>query len=296
MIQSSSPLGSDEGRQRHDHWQMAVASRPRSIPSEVCTTLATAVAVVLLATSLLSATVFDPFPYRSAHKLAVLSGTAAPSQGIQGLFGRFVARESTVFQAVEFFQMPETLRIGVERPLSVNAIRVSPGLTSALGVQFLAGRPPSSDREVALSEGLRQRLFGGAPLKSLGATVVISGVIHQIVGILPPKFFFPDNTVEVYLALNGDAAFNLGFVHALVRLKPPVAEALAREQLAALVRHYNRESGARAGAVLHPLPRFDPRLSTPGALGLGDVVCGHGPPRHRERRESPNHSRSRPIA
>jgi len=88
---------------------------------------------------------------------------------------------------------------------------VTPGFFGVLGVHPLQGRGFSADEGVSGNDGvavisyeLWQRHFGGDP-EMVGQTVVLDGLPHTVVGIMPPHFWFrfPDQDVWAPLAFTG---------------------------------------------------------------------------------------------
>lgn len=70
-------------------------------------------------------------------------------------------------------------------------------VTPTLGRDFVAEDPVPLG-PVILSDGLWRRLFGEGP-EILGQTIELSGRLHEVVGIMPPTFQFPDASVEYWV-------------------------------------------------------------------------------------------------
>jgi putative ABC transport system permease protein len=124
--------------------------------------------------------------------------------------------------------------------------RVSPAVLDTLGVAPALGRflTDDDDREgappvVIVSDGLWRDRYGSSP-GVLGASLVIDGDAHTIVGVAPPAFAFPDPRVRFWLpyviprsptAPTGATVFT-----ALARLKPGVTLAQAEAEGTAAAR------------------------------------------------------------
>lgn len=113
------------------------------------------------------------------------------------------------------------------------------GVAPALGRDF---RPEEVLRygPVMLSHRAWQRLFAGDP-DVVGRTVITSGQTYEIVGVMPPDFTFPDESVETWIAWNLPAVYEGNaesrtwrFLDGMGRLKPGVSVQAAEEELDAI--------------------------------------------------------------
>ncbi len=94
----------------------------------------------------------------------------------------------------------------------LTGLYVTPDFFRVLGVQPAQGRAftaeegrPGSDRVAIISYGLWQRRFGG-DTGAMGTTILLDGVPHTLVGIMPQHFWFrfPGQDVWTPLAIVGD--------------------------------------------------------------------------------------------
>jgi putative ABC transport system permease protein len=111
-------------------------------------------------------------------------------------------------------------------------LRVNP----VLGRHFLPEEEALADARVAIiSFGLWQRRFGGAPA-AVGRTLVLDGVPHTVVGVLPRGFRFVwDAEVWRVAARPGETRDRHNF-HLVGRLRPGVSIAQARRDVDAVSR------------------------------------------------------------
>jgi putative ABC transport system permease protein len=86
---------------------------------------------------------------------------------------------------------------GGDEPARVQGYQVTPNTFDLLGVPASRGRTfapdegaPGRDRVVVLSHGLWERRFGSSP-GALGRVVSINDDPYTIIGVMPPKFEFP---------------------------------------------------------------------------------------------------------
>ena len=85
-------------------------------------------------------------------------------------------------------------------PERLPGFRITSGLFEALGVRPSLGRTFVRDDEtygrhhvVIIGDGLWKRRFAADP-SVVGRTVMVDGEPHQIVGVMPPRFAFPDGS------------------------------------------------------------------------------------------------------
>jgi putative ABC transport system permease protein len=92
---------------------------------------------------------------------------------------------------------------GGDEPEQVMGDYVSANLFSLLGVTPVFGRTISPDDEhrrtrvVVLSHGMWQRRFGAAP-DAIGKTLEIDGQTSQVIGVMPPDFYFPTKDTQLW--------------------------------------------------------------------------------------------------
>ena len=178
--------------------------------------------------------------------------------------------------------------IGVGEPRRLAGSAISADLLTTLGAHAAAGRifAPGEDSAratptVILSHGLWQTAFGGSR-DIIGRKIRLDDDLHEVIGVMPPAFGFPDRSVELWvpLVLSADDKqdrTNNEF-YAVARLKPGVTLEAARselEVLAARSRQLYPKENANTGAVVLPLRE---ELVTPEARTVvvalgGAAVC-----------------------
>jgi len=122
----------------------------------------------------------------------------------------------------------------------VAAARMTASMFNTLHVQPLRGRAfhdaeddPSSPPVVVIGQQLWTRRFGAAAT-IIGRRIDIDGVAHEIVGVMPARFDFPNTQIELWLPIGIDplrtksAAFDY---HAVGRLRPGISLATATADL-----------------------------------------------------------------
>lgn len=165
-----------------------------------------------------------------------------------------------------------TFRVPGGATLQAPAVPASRELFDVLGASPLLGRgfqpgddAPGADPVVVLGHGLWQSELGGRP-EALGRQVVIDGMQRTVVGIMPPDFYFPDRTVELWLPGPLDPENTAGNWSLLGRVPPGrTAETMDAE--------LERITAALAGRFSYDDPRWD-RTRQAALTPLRDWLIG----------------------
>jgi putative ABC transport system permease protein len=246
--------------------------------------------------SIVNAYLLRPLPYDRPDRLVVLfeRNVVGDEQDMALAPGNFFDWQSasTTFQSMSAYTT-RTTTVGADtagaEPERVGACACSGTLFATLGVQPRLGRPfsPEEDRfgvprVVIIGEQLWQRQFHGAA-DTIGKTIRVNEVPHQIVGVMPRGFMFPYRTIEVWTPLaaslppSQQVRHDLHFLQAVGRLRDGVPMERARAEIDALAAQYKsahpNESTAK-GAALVPLHEFLVRgVRTLLLVLLGAVAC-----------------------
>ena len=134
---------------------------------------------------------------------------------------------------------------GAGEPERVKALFVTGNVFSVLGVDAVVGRPFREEETwqgkhtvVVLSHALWQRRFGGDP-GIIGQTISLSGRNREVVGVMPPDFYFPSKEIEMWVPMgwNYEQIARLRrphFLRAVGRLKAGVTTEQARAEMTAI--------------------------------------------------------------
>ncbi len=115
-------------------------------------------------------------------------------------------KRATVFSGLTLLQQGAAgVALGNEHPRLIGALITYPNLLDVLQVRPLLGRAfrpddaiEGRDNVAILTYGLWQSLFDGDP-KVIGKTVRLADVPHQVIGVLPRNFQFPDgNSLDAF--------------------------------------------------------------------------------------------------
>jgi predicted permease len=198
-----------------------------------------------------------PLPYPSPDRL-VFVWTYNPRQG----FDKDVAsypnfddwrRQSTSFEAMSAYTGVGFALTQAGDPAQIRGAAVTPGFFETLGVAPAIGRTfvareagRGDDRVAVLSHDLWQTRFGGDPA-AVGRSIVLNGVRHEIVGVMPASFAHPE-TAQVWTPLVPSERFaalmqarGAFWLQVIGRLKPGVERGAAQAEMNAITSALERQ-------------------------------------------------------
>lgn len=196
--------------------------------------------------SAVNAVLLRPLPYHEPEALVVVP-EKRPKEGV---FDNPVSpadfldwsRMNGAFRHMAAVTSAPADLTGAGDPVRLPAGLVTPAFFEVLGTAPALGRgfraeeaSPGTHRVAILSDALWRRRFASNPA-IVGAKVSLNGVPHEIVGVLPASFEFPDTTIELWLplALEGGAQAPSRTIHFLTvyaRLKSGVTLERARTEM-----------------------------------------------------------------
>lgn len=148
--------------------------------------------------SVLNAVLLRPLPYAGAERIYQLQGRVDPhSQWISAPDFLSWRGQTRVFEAMAAAKDERYVVTGVPVADEVLGLGASRELLPMLGVAPAIGRAFADDdyrdaapRTAILSDKLWKRHFAG-DRSALGKTILLDGVPHQVIGVMPPEFQFP---------------------------------------------------------------------------------------------------------
>lgn len=154
-------------------------------------------------------------------------------------------------------------------------------VSSQLGRSFSADdQKPDAHQVVILSHGFWERRFGGDP-SLLGKSIRIDDAQFDVVGIMPPGFFFPNQKIELWVPLAIDpnsrmAGRGMHILDVIGRLRPGVRLEQARAEMgtlaARLEQAYPRENTGHGADVFLLLDDWTSSYRTSLILIFGAVI------------------------
>jgi putative ABC transport system permease protein len=161
-------------------------------------------------------------------------------------------KQGTSFESIGVMRPASVNLTGVGEPELLSGARVSANIFAVLGIQprlgrsFMEGEDPAGhDRVAILADSLWRRRFHSDPA-IVGRKILLNGLPHEVVGVLPPSFRFPAGAgfgmlsaaakIEVFRPLgyeNDDLRLHMGDFNYWVtgRLRPGVSIRQARAEL-----------------------------------------------------------------
>ena len=193
--------------------------------------------------SLVDAVLLKPFPYQDPERLVLLWGAKSESvtRGISGPDLEDWRQQSRTFRDMDAFLGNMKFSLGAEAsdmvPGACMGARVLPvlGVQPALGRNFVAadertGAPPV----VLLTQALWRTRFASDP-GIVGRTIRLGGQPHEVIGVTPAGFFFPDTDARLWVPSPcGFAGFDKRgamLLHAVGRLRTGVSVKQAQSDL-----------------------------------------------------------------
>jgi putative ABC transport system permease protein len=221
--------------------------------------------------SAVDAVLLRPLPYPDADRLVKIWEKRLR----EGVFNNVVApadfvdwsKMSSAFEAMAAFTAVTADLTGAGEPVRLFAGAVSPDFFDILRVSPVIGRSFRPEegrvgrhRVVVLNHGLWERRFGSDPA-IVGQKILLNGVPHDVIGVLPRSFEFPDRTIELWSPLAFDGATEAPtrsnhFLEVYARLKPEVSLERARADMDRLGAELSRQypdSNQNHGAHVAPL-------------------------------------------
>jgi putative ABC transport system permease protein len=155
-------------------------------------------------------------------------------------------------------------------PQRLQGLSVTGNIFSVLGADALVGRTLREEETwqgksavVVLSYGLWQRQFGGDP-KIVGQKIALNGVNREVVGVMPPNFYFPSKEADFWLPVGWDRG-QVGqlrsphFLRVVARLKSGVTMEQARAEMKLIAAQLEAQypaTNTQMGVGLGPLKEW----------------------------------------
>ncbi len=254
-------------------------------------TIALGIGATTAVFSLVNGVLLRPLPFANPDRLVELSH----SMQLQGIShvdqsdGTFLyyRRANHVFTDVGAFRAADVnLSATTERDAAgakrEEAAKASAGLFGVLGVAPIRGRVfrededlPSAAPVAIIGERLWREQYAADP-DIIGRSIVIDGVPHEVIGVMPRSFAFPDARTSLWLPIGIDpantktAAFDY---RAVARLRPGVTSSAAAAELARLLPEAPEAFPGRLTANAIALTHMEPVVRPLRDVMLGGV--GH---------------------
>jgi putative ABC transport system permease protein len=258
--------------------------RAPAFAAAVVLVLALGVGTTTALFSLVHGILLAPLPYPEPDRLLRLTHTSSAGRAAVDLSDAIVMlyqSEARAFDGVAAWRFDDgdlaPLEAG-QSAVRVRGARVTASFFDVLGVPPALGRAfapgddrPGAARVVVLSHHLWQERLHGAP-DAIGRQIEVNDVPRTIIGIMPPRFAYPANHVELWLPLAFDPAHTRPATLNLIgigRLKRGVSSEGARADLARVLT--NPGESFQGGAAAAP---WQETHIAPHVQSLRDSIVG----------------------
>ena len=187
-------------------------SRSRMFALIAIACLAIGIGVNTTIFSVMNAILLRPFAFTDPDRLVVIQEVNTRNNGTTGVAWPNLVdyrTQSRAFSDIAAVQGRSMTLANVDEPERLEGSAVSWNLFPMLGVPPALGRmiradedKPGADRVVLLSDGLWQRRFGRDP-SIVGKTLVLNEVAHTVIGVMGPRFKFPEQS-ELWVPLRAN--------------------------------------------------------------------------------------------
>ena len=214
----------------------------------------------------------QPLPYPHPDRLMMV-WTHNPRQGFDKDVGTYPNFEDWRRASQSFDGCPRTRgerdADGSGDPAQIRGARVTPEFFETMGVVPLQGRAFSSadgqaggERVVIVAHGLWTRRFG-ADASIVGRRIVLDGVPHEVIGVMPASFEHPaDAELWMPLAPVGELEALFGargsyWLTIIGRLKPGVTRVAAQSEMDVIAGRLEKEYPSNAGIGIRLVPMHE---------------------------------------
>src|SRR4051794_20325783 len=181
--------------------------------------------------SVVNAILLRPFPFADPDRIVAVHETQPKNDvdraGLSYLDYRDLREQSTSFAQTAAYAGRSITFSGSEEPERVVGEAISAGLFPLLGVKPALGRhirededQPGAPHVVLLSDEIWKRRFNSDPT-IIGKSVLINAAAHTVVGVMPPRFKFPESSLAwiPLMPIVHDEARGIRSLAVLARLK-----------------------------------------------------------------------------
>jgi putative ABC transport system permease protein len=217
-----------------------------SVSSVVILTLALGIGANAAIFCAVNSMLFHPLGFRDTSRIVSLSSTLAYfpafSLGESPADYADIKRETHTFEQMAIYQTARMNLLGHGDPEEVSVAEISASLLPLLGIRARYGNvfSPRDERDgtnvAVLADTLWQKRFGSNP-NAIGKTILLNGNVYTIVGIMPRRFGFPENSelwIPISPSMNDDRNRMNHSFSVLATLKSGVTLSQASAEMSAI--------------------------------------------------------------
>jgi putative ABC transport system permease protein len=195
--------------------------------------------------SVVEAVLLRPLPFAEPDRLVHLTIRGGDGETYPLPDADFIAwrEQNEAFSSVAVYDGGEGLALtGEGRAERIIVRNVTDRFFATLGVTPLLGRTfgegddrPGTPRSVVLSQAFWQRHFDGDS-RVIGRSMLLDGVTHTVVGVMPASFAFPESDLDGWRILTMQPPMRRGpfYTRGIARLKPNTGLESAQANLAVI--------------------------------------------------------------
>ena len=257
--------------------------RTPGVTATVIATLAIGIGANTAIFAVINGVLLKPLPFPDADALIAvnhgMTGTADELPSAPYLY--FTYRdENRTFAGVGLWTIRAVNITGLNQPEQVRALFVTSDILPILGIQPMLGRQfspqddsPNGPPTVLLTYGYWQRRFG-EDASAVGRTLVMDGQSQDVIGVMPRRFRFMDQQVDVIAPFQFDRSqVTLGryVFPSLARLRPGISLSDASTDIVRMVPLAIERFPPPPG---YTRERFEKRPVTPRLAPLKQAIVG----------------------
>ena len=217
--------------------------------------------------SVIHAVLLKPLPFEQPDRLVAISHLWEGAPTTMSAPNFHDARDqSRAIESAAAYREGEVTLTGRGEPVRLKGTRVSASFFDVLGARPALGRvfrhdenSPGKEKVAVIGHTLWQQRFGGRR-DALDGSIVLDGVPHTVVGIMPAGFSFPFGR-EIWLpyareGMYGDGNRGAWFLRAIGRLRDGATLEQARTELATIASRLEQQypdANAKVGLTARPL-------------------------------------------
>jgi putative ABC transport system permease protein len=240
--------------------------------------------------SLVSAVLLRPLPFPQPDRLALLwtdfSARRGPSH-VEATPADFVdwRERSRSFEDMAAFVTDTYNLTGSGDPEKLSGVRATANLFSVLGMHAIVGRTlepydeePAAGPVVVMNERLWRSRFGD-DLSLIGRSIVLNGLAHTVVGVVPSDFQFPNRDAALWVPARFTSAElaqqGSYYMYAVARLRADVTMGQAQAEMTTIAQRLADErphTNADVGVSVTPAHQHLTRDIRPALLVLLGAV------------------------